>query len=457
MKEITPIITTVMEQVREGILITDEKGNVRCANDAALELLNLPANTKPRNVGEIKSCNLVELISVAEESEGQADGASQQNGNFITFDHALKGRDAIRHLRFRTGVCNVPGSSNRFRAIMIQDRTGEQHLDSVLNFRRGAGMVTDDPAMLEVLSEAIRIAESDASILLQGESGTGKTLLARMIHKHSKRKDERFVEVSCAAIPDALVESELFGHVRGAFTSAISDRQGRFQAAHNGTIFLDEVGEIPINLQSKLLRALQDQEFEKVGSDQTVQVDVRVISASNRVLRDAVDEERFRPDLYYRLAVIPIYIPPLRERPGDVPLLIKHFYQGLAERGYPEDIGFSHDAISKMMDYPWPGNVRELANAVEHGIICAKGKVVTDASLPKDIRDYGGTHDSRRSGDRSEIEEQDRERINAVLRKVDGSRSEAAEELGIDRSTLWRKMKRLGIDPQKPGPDSLDY
>lgn len=452
MTELKPILSTGIEQVMEGVLIADEMGNIHCANDAALVLLNLSGKTKPHKLSEIGAFDLAELISAAINNNENADEESNFSGNFSAFDHELKGEDGVRHLRFRTGLCNVPGSTDRFRAVMIQDRTEERRLDAILNFSRSGEMITNDSTMQEILSQAIHVAKTEASVMIQGESGTGKTLLARMIHKNSPRNLAPFVEVSCAAIPDALVESELFGHVKGAFTSAISDRQGRFQAANNGTLFLDEVGEIPLNLQPKLLKALQDQEFEKVGSDETTSVDVRIISASNKELRAAVDDGLFRSDLYYRLAVIPIHIPPLRERPGDVPLLIKHFYKGLAERGHSKDIGFSHKAIMKMMDYPWPGNVRELANAVEHGIICAQGNVVTEGSLPREIREFGKEQKSKPSHSPSHEEEEDRNHILSVLNKAKGNRAVAAEKLGIDRSTLWRKMKRLGIKPKELEP-----
>ncbi|MCW8910624.1 MAG: sigma-54 dependent transcriptional regulator, partial [Gammaproteobacteria bacterium] len=278
-----------------------------------------------------------------------------------------------------------------------------------------------------------------------GESGTGKTQLARLTHSQSQRSKEAFIEVNCAAIPESLLESELFGHVKGAFTGASSDRLGRFQSANMGTLFLDEVGEIPLHLQAKLLRAIQDQEFEMVGSDKPVKVDVRIIAASNKNLREMVDKGKFRADLFYRLAVIPLTIPSLRERPGDISLLSKHFCSRLVARGYPDNVTCSNEATRMMMDYPWPGNVRELENAVEHGLICAIDGEVKTESLPQDVREY-----SRSLIKQNILTEVDEKRhaseIESILKMVKGNKAEAARMLGVNRTTLWRWIQKYNIE-----------
>ncbi|NNG14285.1 MAG: sigma 54-interacting transcriptional regulator, partial [Gammaproteobacteria bacterium] len=378
---------------------------------------------------------------------GQTDAASRPVDSFVEFEHIHTVGDSARHLRIRSGVVRSPCTTAPLRMLIVRDYTEQQQLRAVLSHADESGLVTRDPQMLEIIARLEQIAPSPAFILLQGESGTGKTQLARYLHNKSARCDGPYVEVNCAAIPHSLIESELFGHVKGAYTGAHQQRAGRFQAANGGTLFLDEISEVPIELQAKLLRAVQDQRFEMVGSDKTITVDVRVITASNRNLREAVDDGSFRADLYYRLAVIPIHIPALRDRPGDIPLLIQHFSQQLTDRGYPADIEWSQEALNLMMNYPWPGNVRELRNAVEHGIICAEAGQVTAHSLPQDLLQYTykseATNSHHLQAEQNEIQ---REAIMTALREANGNRAQAAEKLGINRTTLWRRMQKLGID-----------
>ncbi|MCB1877172.1 MAG: sigma 54-interacting transcriptional regulator, partial [Chromatiales bacterium] len=235
-----------------------------------------------------------------------------------------------------------------------------------------------------------------------------------------------------------------FGHVKGAFTGAIKDRPGRFKAADGGTLFLDEISELPKELQPKLLRVLQDGEYEPVGADTTVKVDVRLVTASNQNLPEMVDGGSFRPDLFYRIAVVALLVPPLRERPGDIPVLLDALLKRLALRGYPAGVRFSQDAMRALMNYPWPGNVRELANAIEHGLICAVDGVVGALSLPDTLRAYCDAR-SRPLNGLETIDTGERERIDAALRQSNGNKTLAAQILGIDRSTLWRRMQKLGM------------
>ncbi len=301
-------------------------------------------------------------------------------------------------------------------------------------------------AMQEVKKHILQVAPTDASVLVTGESGTGKELVARAICRASKRKDKPFVVVNCAALPVALMESELFGHERGAFTDARSARQGLFREAHGGTLFLDEVGEIPLELQPKLLRVLEDHRIRPVGSNTETSVDVRIIAATNRNLLSAVAEGSFRQDLYYRIQVVEIALPPLRERGGDVVELARHFVTRCAESFGKHVTGLSEKAATRLVDYHWPGNVREVRNAIERAVALTQHETITVHDLPDPIRRYASTprfRGGRRPGELLKLEELERRYILEVLDLVGGRRSEAASVLGLDRKTLYRKLKRF--------------
>ncbi len=257
----------------------------------------------------------------------------------------------------------------------------QQLTDEVDRLTGTSGMETANSAMAELLETALKVAGSEATVLITGESGTGKEVLARLVHQHSPRKEGPMVAVNCTAIPDNLIESELFGHVKGAFTGAISNRKGRFQSAARGTLFLDEIGELKIDMQAKLLRAIQEREVGPVGSDRNEKIDVRIIAATNKDLSEEVTKASFREDLFYRLSVIPLHIPPLRERREDIPALANHFLKKL---GAPRGVKFSDKVMSLMKKYEWPGNIRELQNSVERSLILRKGKIIEpgDISLP---------------------------------------------------------------------------
>ncbi|OUO52809.1 two-component system response regulator [Desulfovibrio sp. An276] len=307
------------------------------------------------------------------------------------------------------------------------------------------------PAITSMLSMIRTVAPTEATVLITGESGTGKELVARALHAQSLRKDEPLVTVNCAALAETLLESELFGHEKGAFTGADKRREGRFKQADRGTLFLDEIGEMPIGVQAKLLRALQQGEIQRVGSDKSEHVDVRVIAATNRDLRKEVEERRFREDLYFRLNVISLEVPPLRQRKEDIPLLAAHFLSHYAERNHKNVKGFSAQCMDMLLHYDWPGNVRELQNAVERAVILCTGEYVTGPELPVNIAKLAAEAMPKSSEVSSSLaglplEEVERRAIEETLRETGDNKSAAARKLGITRATLHKKLRKYGSD-----------
>ena len=294
--------------------------------------------------------------------------------------------------------------------------------------------------VVKLLDTIQRIAGSKASVLITGESGVGKELVAQAIVNYSDRRDKPFVKVHCAALTPSLLESELFGHVKGAFTGAIADKKGRFEMADGGTIFLDEIGEIDANTQIKLLRVLQEHEFEKVGGEKTIKTDVRVIAATNRNLEDEIKAGRFREDLYYRLNVVRLEVPPLRERKEDIYLLITEFLNQFNQENGKHIEGFSNEARNKIVNYDWPGNIRELRNCVESAVVMCRGKVIEASDLPLNIQ-QASSDSSVEIPIGSTMEDAEKAMILATIAHCNGNRTKAAEVLGIGRKTLLRKLQ----------------
>ena len=295
-----------------------------------------------------------------------------------------------------------------------------------------AGIIGRDRKMLQVFEQIRELSNNDYPVHIFGETGTGKELVAAAIHNESHRSGGPFVPVNCGALPEGLLESELFGHVRGAFSGAIRDKKGRFELAHGGTIFLDEVSELPKAMQVKLLRVLQEASFERVGGEKSVAVDIRLISASNRELKREMEKQNFREDLYYRLNVVPIFLPPLRERKNDIPLLAAQFLEQAAKRGQ-KSAGLSRDAVSLLMDYSWPGNVRELQNAIHFSLVKAKSRTIRPHDLPLEVRQREPANS--KPGPSKKL---DMESVRAALEKSGGNKSKAAKLLGVGRATLYR-------------------
>ncbi len=326
--------------------------------------------------------------------------------------------------------------------------------EEVKRLRRAVGsapqignLIGASRAMRRVHDMLDRIRDSEASVLITGESGTGKELVARALHDRSRRAQGPFVPINCAALPEALLESELFGHVRGAFTDARTARTGLFVQANGGTLFLDEIGELPPGLQAKLLRALQERRVRPIGGDSEIEFDARVVTATNRDLEEAVEQKQFRDDLFYRINVVHLDLPPLRARENDVLLLAQHFLQRAVAVAGKHVTGFSTAAAQKLVAYPWPGNVRELQNCIERAVALAELSEITVDDLPDRIRDHQRSRIVLSSDDPTELvamEEVERRYIHRVLAAVGGNKKEAARILGFDRTTLYRKLERYG-------------
>jgi formate hydrogenlyase transcriptional activator len=332
----------------------------------------------------------------------------------------------------------------------LKSEFGEQEVyveDEVPREPSFEGVIGRSPALQRVLREVEVVAPTDSGVLIQGETGTGKELIAQAIHNRSDRRDRPFIKVNCAAIPSGLLESELFGHEKGAFTGAIMRKPGRFELADKGTLFLDEVGDIPLDLQAKLLRVLQEHEFERLGSTRTQQVDVRVIAATHRDLKQMVEEGTFRSDLYYRLHVFPLLVPPLRDRRDDIALIVRHFVDKYARRMNRRIETIPARTMEVLANYPWPGNVRELQNFVERAVILSPG---TSLRAPLEELKQQATQASTTS--LSTLEEMEREHVLRALREsnwVTGGPNGAAVRLGMKRTTLAYRIRKLGI-PVRP-------
>ena len=337
-------------------------------------------------------------------------------------------------------VTGMRDSGGNFVGVLISFKDVTELIDLRLQLgelESFAGIVGRDPKVLRIYKEIQDLAPNDYPVCITGETGTGKELVATAIHNESRRAGEPFVPVNCGALPEGLLESELFGHEKGAFTGAVRDKKGRFELADGGTLFLDEVADLPKVVQVKLLRVLQEGTFERVGGEKTISVDVRIISATNRDLRHEMEKGAFRDDLYYRINVVPIRMPPLRERKGDISLLVKHFLDNAVEEGQ-ESPGFSKEAMNLMTDYSWPGNVRELQSSIRFALVKSRGQIIRPKHLPLELREW-----KVKSPPRGPARKLAPERVREALTRSGGNKAKAARLLGVGRATLYRFLADL--------------
>jgi two-component system response regulator AtoC len=345
------------------------------------------------------------------------------------------------------------------RVIEYRDLTSEIQVlrDEISSLVQTERIVGNSPAMQEVYKTVGKVAKADATVLITGESGTGKELVAEALHYNSNRRSGPIVKVSCAALPETLLEAELFGHEKGSFTGAMTQRRGRFEMADKGTIFLDEIGEMSLPMQTKLLRVLQERKIERVGSSLPIKVDIRIICATNKDLQRQVEQQKFRDDLFYRLNVINIHMPPLRDRKEDIPALVEHFLAKHRYSATAQPAAISEEALKRLMEYDWPGNVRELENVVERAVVLSRGQIITSRELP--FGDHDGADHEEEGGDEVSVEKSffkksvaqfEKDLIMKALRDANGNRSKAAEMLGIYRRLLYAKIKEYGLEGYPP-------
>ncbi len=449
----------IFHSVADGIITVDPDLAVTNMNIAVQKMLRMEERDGiARPVGDLLSGRLwpvEDLLRGAIETGEPA--RDRENVIFDSQGNELRVLLSASHLLDRD---DAPAGG----VVIVRDITHVRELETRLEDRSSLhGMVGRAHAMQQIYELIDQVGPTDSTVLIQGESGTGKELVADAIHRSSRRQSGPFIKINCSALSESLLESELFGHVRGAFTGALHDKKGRFELADGGTIFLDEVGDLSPLIQVKLLRVLQEREIERVGDARTIPIDVRILAATNRPLRGLVDNGSFRADLFFRLNVIPIELPPLRERRTDIPALAALFLRSFAERMRKPVEALSPDAMRALMNHAWPGNVRELQNAIEHGAVKSTGKLLLLEDLPPEIVEAsahvrslaggpGNAGSAAGAGDTGRGEANGREagrseagRIQEALRSVGGNRTRAAALLGIDRSTLWRRMKKHGI------------
>ncbi len=427
----------VFEALEDGIVAVTKDGQIFHANTAAVRLLggNLRSHTG-ENIDEILSERCGREVRLLQRAIGSGKPSSPERLQLRAGENGFFSVIArVQLLSDETGLLGA--------VVLLRDETEISRLRANLEGARGLENIVGASEPMQQVFQLVReVARTDATVLIQGETGTGKELVARAIHQLSNRADKPLVTVNCAALPEGLLESELFGHVKGAFTGALSDRLGRFEAADGGTLFLDEVAEIPPMIQVKLLRVLQERVFERVGENKPRRTDARLISATNKNLSDMVSEGRFREDLFYRLNVFPIHVPSLRERVDDIPLLVHRLLSRIADRHGTAVPGISDDVLRLFRSYRWPGNVRELQAALEYAMIRSQGATIDVHHLPPSI-----VQPSEVAVARNCI--LDEQAIRMALEKHRYNRTAAAKELGISRITLWRRMRDWDIAPRR--------
>lgn len=445
------ILQSMADAMADGLFTVDAQGRFVAWSAGAERITGYTAEEvigQPCRILEGPNCKgFAKLAELMESSQPKPEGICNQQCKVLS----KVGRELYIHgnVRLLFGENGqVAGAVGTFTDLTDFVLASERIalLEEQARTRVALGRLVGKSAPIQEVFRRLRLAaDSDVTVFLSGESGTGKELAAEAVHTQSGRKDGPFVAVNCSAIPESLLESELFGHVKGSFTGAVKDKTGMFQSAEGGTLFLDEIGDISPMLQLKLLRVLQEKEIRRVGDERPIKVDVRVITATNKDLKSLISKGEFREDFYYRIHVFEIALPPLRQRREDIPLLVEHFVEEFSASQQKHVTGVTREALQRLLEYPWPGNVRELRNAIEHAMVIVSDDTIALLDLPPEIR--GFDHAQSSAGTKfSPEQEAEREEILAALRATDGNKTEAAKQLGISRVTLWKKIRKLNLE-----------
>ncbi len=445
----------VINTMSEGLLIISQQGRILSVNHSFEEMTGFTAHEIAGQPCTLLACDACEM-AINNMGDGWCKLFDSGQPEIQRCRCAIKKKDGtyIPVLKNATVLRDddgtILGAVETLTDLSELDRLDRKvaFLSRQLNKSNGfGGLIGDSSAMQAVYSIIERAAKSDAPIIIHGESGTGKELVARAIHENGKRRSGPYMQINCAALNESLLESELFGHVKGSFTGALKNRIGRFEAANGGDLFLDEIGDIPLSIQVKLLRVLETRRFERVGENTPVSVDVRIITATNRDLTELIEQKRFREDLYFRINVIPIHLPPVRERKEDIPLLINTFIDRLALRTQKKIRGLTRKALDGFMDYRWPGNVREMKSALEYAFTVAdEGAIDVDHLPPHMLRPPDVVNKRFLRPDTARVDGDERRKLIDALRATGGNQTQAARLLGINRVTVWNRMRKYGIN-----------
>lgn len=449
-QEMNRSLKEIINTMNDGVMLISPDGVILMANRALEEITGYGREELIGSPCSLLHCDVCEGVR----SEGKEHWCElfdlgyshrkpcflmRKNGSYV---HVLKNASLLKN--GDGGVLGAVETVTDISEIDARDRKIQQ-LSSLLQEQIGfEGMVGRSPAMQKVFDIVQKVAQSDAPVIIYGETGTGKELVAHAIHKLGKRRDAPYIQLNCAALNEALLESELFGHVKGAFTGAFSHREGRFEAANGGDFFLDEIGDVPLAIQVKLLRVLETKRFERVGDHRSMEVDVRIITATNKDLESLVSQGKFREDFFFRINVIPIHLPALRERMEDLPLLIEHFLRQIRTRSGKEISGLSAEAMELFMNHHWPGNVRELRSVLEYAFVTAENGLIHPEHLPARLTQF-----RRKKGEEQGpvpmLPDEKTALIDALV-TCRGNQSQAARMLGVNRVTVWHRIKKYGID-----------